>query len=106
MDSKKERTMRISSWPWVTVTLFCLAAAASAQTTPVANAGPDVTVGCVGQTGTPLNLDGTGSSVGPEFTYAWTAPGVTFSSADTLTPVGTFPVGTTEATLTVTSTDP
>lgn len=96
--------MRISSL--ALVILFAVAGAARAQTAPVANAGEDVSVGCSGQAGTPINLDGTGSSMGEEFTYQWTAPGVTFSNANTLTPIGVFPVGTTEVTLTVTSTDP
>jgi hypothetical protein len=83
-----------------------VATSAGAQTPPAADAGPDVTVGCSGQDGTPINLNGMGSSVGSEFTYLWSAPGVTFNDATSLTPIGTFPVGTTEVTLTVTSTDP
>jgi hypothetical protein len=83
-----------------------LAGAARAQTAPVANAGADVTVACAGQEGTPINLNGMGSSLGSEFSYAWSAPGVTFNDPTSLTPIGTFPVGTTEVTLVVTSTDP
>jgi len=79
---------------------------ARAQTTPVANAGDDVTVACSGQEGTPINLNGMGSSVGSEFSYAWSAAGVTFNDPTSLTPIGAFPVGTTEVTLVVTSTDP
>ncbi len=83
-----------------------LSGLARAQEAPVANAGPDVTVGCVGSQGTPINLNGMGSSVGPSFTYLWTAPGTTFNDPTILTPIGVFPVGATEVTLTVTSTDP
>lgn len=82
---------------------LCLAVAAHAQTAPVANAGLDQTVGCVGQNGTPINLNGMGSSMGSEFSYLWTAPGVTFNDPTSLTPIGVFPVGETEVTLTVTS---
>jgi hypothetical protein len=73
---------------------------------PVANAGPDVATACVGPDGTPLALDGLGSSIGPDFSYAWTAPGVEFDDPTILTPIGVFPVGATEVTLTVTFTDP
>jgi hypothetical protein len=80
--------------------------AAGQAVVPVANAGPDVTVACVGPDGTPVTMDGLGSSVGPDFSYLWTAPGVAFDDPTILTPIGVFPVGTTEATLTVTFTDP
>jgi len=83
-----------------------LSGLARAQEAPVANAGPDVTIGCVGAQGTPINLNGTGSSIGPSFSYLWTAPGTTFNDPTSLTPIGVFQVGTTEVTLTVTSTDP
>jgi hypothetical protein len=73
---------------------------------PVANAGPDVTVACAGTDGTPVTMDGLASSIGPDFTYLWTAPGVTFDDPTILTPIGVFPLGATEATLTVTFTDP
>ncbi len=88
------------------VTSLGLAGLAQAQTAPVANAGPDVTVGCVGPDGTAINLNGMGSSIGAGFSYLWTASGVTFNNPTSLTPIGVFPVGTTEVTLTVTSTDP
>lgn len=94
------------TWMLTLVTVLGLAGTVSAQTTPVANAGPDVEVGCTGQAGTPINLNGMGSSVGAEFSYRWTAPGVTLNNATSLTPIGVFPVGATEVTLTVTSTDP
>ncbi|HXZ86372.1 MAG TPA: hypothetical protein VEI82_12890 [Myxococcota bacterium] len=85
---------------------FALAGAAGAQTTPKADAGPDLSVGCVGPNGTPINLSGIGSSVGPGFSYLWSAPGVTFSDPTSLTPIGAFSIGATEVTLTVTFTDP
>ena len=85
---------------------LALAGAAAAQTTPVANAGPDQTIGCVGPNGTPVNLNGMGSSIGPNLTYLWTAPSVTFTNGTSLTPIGVVPVGTTDVTLTVTFTDP
>jgi hypothetical protein len=83
-----------------------LAGLAQAQAAPAANAGKDVTIGCVGPAGTPINLDGTQSSIGAGFTYLWTATGVTFNDPTSLTPIGVFPVGATEVTLTVTFTDP
>ena len=88
------------------VVLVGLAGLARAQTVPVANAGPDGAVGCVAPGGTPINLNGMGSSIGPDFSYLWTAPGVDFNDPTSLTPIGVFPVGTTEVTLTVTFTDP
>lgn len=74
--------------------------------TPIANAGPDIAIQCVGPDGTPISLNGLGSSIGPDFSYAWSAPDVTFNDASSLTPIGVFPVGDTLATLTVTYTDP
>jgi hypothetical protein len=47
-----------------------------------------------------------GSSIGPDFSYLWTAPGVEFKDATVLTPIGVFPVGVTEVTLTVSFSDP
>lgn len=89
------------------VVLAGLSGLARAQTVPVANAGLDVAVACVAPGGTPINLNGMGSSIGPDFSYLWTtAPGVTFNDPTSLTPIGVFPVGTTEVTLTVTFTDP
>ncbi|MBV6442858.1 MAG: T9SS C-terminal target domain-containing protein [Haliscomenobacteraceae bacterium CHB4] len=40
-------------------------------TIPVADAGPDVTTGCVAGS---ITLDGSGSSQGPEFVYEWIGP--------------------------------
>lgn len=91
----------------VLVCSLALGSVALAQeVVPVANAGPDVTVACAGQTGTPIALDGTGSSIGDTFSYLWSAPGVSFDHPTTLTPIGVFPSGQTTVTLTVTFTDP
>ncbi len=80
---------------------------AHAQVTAlVANAGADVSIECASSSGTQVTLDGTGSSQGPDITYLWTATGVTFDDPTILTPTGTFPLGTTTVTLTVTETDP
>jgi len=82
--------------------------AARAQTPAplVADAGDDVLIECASSTGTPVTLDGTGSSVGTDITYLWTATGVTFDDPTILTPTGDFPVGTTTVTLMVIQTDP
>ena len=88
------------------VLLIGVSGVARAQTVPVANAGSDVAIGCVGPNGTPINLNGMGSSMGAGFTYLWSAPGVDFNAPTSLTPIGVFPVGATEVTLTVTFTDP
>ena len=51
---------------------------------PVANAGQNATLNCVIPT---LNLDGTASAVGPNFTYQWTSSnGIIVSGATGLTP--------------------
>ncbi len=73
---------------------------------PAANAGPDVTIACVGPNGAPIAMNGTGSAVDGNVVYLWTAPGVTFNDPTLLNPIGFFPVGVTVATLTVTFTDP
>jgi hypothetical protein len=53
-----------------------------------------------------VNLNATSSSIGPDFSYFWSAPGVQFSDPTSPTPIGIFPVGTTVVTLVVTYTDP
>lgn len=54
---------------------------------PTANAGPSATLNCVTPT---LNLDGSGSSTGPNFTYLWTTSnGNIFSGNTGLTPTVT-----------------
>lgn len=97
--------MRISVFALVVGIAFAGAARAQGGF-PVANAGPDVTVECVGQNGTPIAMNGSGSTVDDNADYLWTAPGVTFDDPTLLNPIGTFPVGSTVATLTVTFTDP
>ena len=49
---------------------------------------------------------GSAPASAPDFSYLWTAPGVAFDDPTILTPIGVFPVGVTEVTLTVTFTDP
>jgi len=52
---------------------------------PIANAGLDLEVGCIDETG--INLDGSGSDMGNEFTYMWsTSNGTLVSDFNTLTP--------------------
>jgi hypothetical protein len=97
--------MRLAALVLVSVLGFARFSAGQAVV-PVANAGPDVTVACTGPDGTPVALDGMGSSIGPDFSYLWTAPGVEFTDPTVLTPIGVFPVGVTEVTLTVTFSDP
>ena len=71
---------------------------------PVADAGADRTVECTSPGGDAVTLDGTGS-FDPEngaLTYAWSAIGVTFDDPTSATPTGTFLLGTTTVSLTVT----
>ena len=84
---------------------LAVAATASAQTELVANAGPDINVDCVGPNGAPVVLDGSQSSVGPDITYLWTAPGIDITNANRPFALAQFPVGTTTVTLTVTLND-
>lgn len=56
-------------------------ATVTANTTPpIAQAGPNATLDC---SGTAINLDGNGSSSGPNFTYQWTTAGGNIVSDDT-----------------------
>jgi gliding motility-associated-like protein len=51
---------------------------------PISNAGVDLEIGCIGAD---INLDGTASSMGPEFSYMWsTIDGILVSGFNTLTP--------------------
>ena len=74
-------------------------------TVPIANpslradAGDDTTIECQGPAGTPVRLDGTGSTGATS--YFWSAPGVTFDDAASATPTGSFPLGGTVVTLVV-----
>ncbi|MEO6462044.1 MAG: S8 family serine peptidase, partial [Candidatus Eisenbacteria bacterium] len=70
---------------------------------PVANAGPDTTVECTGSAGTPVTLNGLRSSdpEGDALTYSWSATGITFDDPASATPTGSFPLGATTVTLTV-----
>jgi hypothetical protein len=86
------------------VLLTMLPSVAAAQV--VADAGDDLFLECSSTTGTPATLDGTGSSIGADVTYEWTALGIVFDDPTSLTPTGDFPPGTTTVTLTVTQTDP
>jgi len=71
---------------------------------PDADAGPDqIGVEATSTSGAEVTLDGTGSS-DPDsdpITYSWTGGGITFDDSTSATPVGTFPIGSTEITLTV-----
>ena len=67
---------------------------------PVADAGPDQTIECVGPDGASITLDGTNSS-DPDndpLTYTWTGP---FGTVAGSTPTVTLPLGTHAITLTV-----
>jgi gliding motility-associated-like protein len=62
------------------------------STPPIAQAGPNATLDC---DGSPIQLNGSGSSTGPNFSYQWTTAGGNIISGDTtLTPsvdgVGTY----------------
>jgi Ca2+-binding RTX toxin-like protein len=58
---------------------------------------------CTSPTGALITLDGTSSTDpgGSALSYAWSAPGITFTDGDTATPSAQFPFGPTTVTLTV-----
>lgn len=93
------------------IVAFCAVPRASAQeptcpTDLTAVIGPIAPVECSSTMGTDVQLDGTGSSVGTNITYLWTSSdGAVFDDDTSLTPIGTFDVGPTTVTLTVTCTD-
>lgn len=77
--------------------------AAPENEAPSADAGPDHTAECTSIAGTGVTLDGSGSS-DPDadaLTYAWSAPGIVFDNSTSVTPTGSFPLGTTTVTLIV-----
>lgn len=71
---------------------------------PVANAGSDVIVTTKSEKGIRVSLDGRASSDPDQQTlrFAWAAPGAKLGGKLSALPAGTFPVGVTVATLTVT----
>jgi hypothetical protein len=73
---------------------------------PAADAGLPETAECTGVTGASVTLDGTGSSDpnGDPITFFWSAPGIVFDDPTSATPTATFPLGSTDVTLTVTDT--
>lgn len=85
--------------------ICALAAGPAFAADVLADAGADVDLEC-SAADTLVTLDGTGSSMGPDISYAWSAPGVEFDDPTSLTPTADFPVGTTTVVLTVTFTDP
>jgi len=96
------------------VAVLALCAATPALAQDGATCPPDLTavigaiapVECASTTGTDVQLDGTGSSVGTNITYLWTtSDGAVFDDDTSLTPIGTFQFGVTQVTLTVTCTD-
>ena len=97
---------------WIGIgTLLLAAAPAAAQV--VADAGDDLHIECTADGGATATLDGLGSTVNgasaaldPDTTFSWSATGITFVDPTSPTPTATFPLGTTEVTLTVTHTDP
>src|SRR5262249_261038 len=104
------RTLRNRTWIWMGAVLL---AAAPAAAQVVADAGDDLEIECTANGGAPTTLDGLGSAVegasaalAPNPTFSWTAPGIPFVDPPSATPSATFPLGTTEVTLTVTHTDP
>ncbi len=79
----------------------------------VADAGDDLNLECSASPGSPVTLDGLGSTVDgasaaldPDVSFLWQAPGVDYSDETSPTPNADLPPGSTTVTLTVTHTDP
>jgi hypothetical protein len=96
----------------VVCALACLFAAASASAQVVADAGDDLALECAAP-GTDVTLDGTASTVdgGPaaanvDTVFQWMAAGIAFDDDTSPTPTGSFLLGATTVTLTVTHTNP
>lgn len=70
---------------------------------PVADAGLDQIAECTSADGGLATMDGTGSSDpdGDDITFLWEAPGIVFDDPTSPTATATFPLGSTEVTLTV-----
>ena len=66
---------------------YCIEVLQEEAPAVVADAGPDILINCA-NAGLPLTLDGSNSSVGPEFTYSWTdSNGTEISTEITVTVV-------------------
>jgi len=94
---------RYGRWFVLAAVLGLLVGQARAQDPVVdADAGEDVDdVRCAGPDGTRVTLDGSGS-MPAEASFLWSAPGVNFNDATSVTPTGLFPLGVTTVELTVT----
>jgi hypothetical protein len=106
----RSRVLRRTGLIFIAATI---AASPSLAQVIVADAGDDLALECSASPGSPVTLDGLGSTVDgvdatldSNATFLWQAPGVSFSDDASPTPNATFPPGSTTVTLTVTHTDP
>ncbi len=78
----------------------------SAQSCVVADAGPDQIRECTAAGSATAQVDASASrdTSGAPVTFSWAAPGITFSNPTIAMPTASFPIGTTTATVSVTST--
>lgn len=67
---------------------------------PMANGGADLVLNC---TVNMVNIDGSGSSTGPDITYSWSGPGITGANATVQSPSGITMPGTYNLTVTNTT---